>query len=128
LPDLLSCLTWVPSYRLQPLGEQDCEDLLRVAATRRGLPLGENLVDYLMRRLAPDAGSLLAFQEALDRKSLIDRRAPSIPLARRGWNVTWIRRLWEVSPRPSAPQEAEHPPLGRGLPWLGLGFGCVLGL
>ncbi len=83
LPDLRSRLGWGPCYRLQPLGEQDCEDLLRAAAARRGLPLGPDLVDYLMRRLARDPGTLLAFLEALDRESLAARRAPSIPLARR---------------------------------------------
>jgi len=83
LPDLRSRLGWGPCYRLQPLGEEDCEALLRRAAARRGLRLGPELVDYLMRRLARDPGSLLAFLEALDRESLAARRAPSIPLARR---------------------------------------------
>jgi DnaA family protein len=83
LPDLRSRLSWGPCYRLQPLGEQDCEDLLCAAAARRGLRLGTDLVDYVMRRLHRDPGSLLAFIEDLDRESLVARRAPSIPLARR---------------------------------------------
>jgi DnaA family protein len=83
LPDLRSRLGWGPCYRLQPLDEEDCKALLQSAAARRGLRLGPDLVDYLMRRLARDPGSLLAFLEALDRESLAARRAPSIPLARR---------------------------------------------
>jgi DnaA-homolog protein len=83
LPDLRSRLGWGPCYRLQPLREQDCEDLLRATAARRGLRLGPGLVDYLMRRLDRDPGSLMAFVEDLDRESLAARRAPSIPLARR---------------------------------------------
>jgi DnaA family protein len=83
LPDLRSRLGWGPGYRLQPLAERDCEDLLRATAARRGLRLGPDLVVYLMRRLARDPGNLLAFLEALDRESLAAQRAPSIPLARR---------------------------------------------
>jgi DnaA family protein len=83
LPDLRSRLGWGPCYRLQPLGEQDCEDLLCTTAARRGLRLGPDLVEYLMRRLDRDPVSLLAFLDDLDRESLAARRAPSIPLARR---------------------------------------------
>jgi DnaA-homolog protein len=82
LPDLRSRLGWGPCYRLQPLGEADCERLLCSAAGRRGLRLGPDLVDYLMRRLSRDPGSLLAFLAALDQASLAACRAPSIPLAR----------------------------------------------
>lgn len=82
LPDLRSRLGWGPCYRLQPLGEADCEHLLYNAATRLGLRLGPDLVAYLMHRLPRDPGSLLAFLAALDRASLAARRAPSIPLAR----------------------------------------------
>ena len=83
LPDLRSRLGWGPCYRLQPLGEHDCEALLHAAAARRGLRLGRDLVDYLMRRLDRDPPSLLAFLEDLDHESLAARRTPSIPLARR---------------------------------------------
>jgi len=82
LPDLRSRLGWGPCYRLQPLGEADCERLLCSAAEHRGLRLEPDLVDYLMRRLSRDPGSLLAFLTALDRASLAAHRAPSIPLAR----------------------------------------------
>jgi DnaA-homolog protein len=83
LPDLRSRLGWGPCYRLQPLRERDCADLLRATAAHRGLRLGPDLVDYLMRRLDRDPGSLIAFLDDLDRESLAARRAPSIPLARR---------------------------------------------
>jgi DnaA family protein len=83
LPDLRSRLGWGPCYRLQPLGEQDCAELLRGSAARRGLRLDADLVAYLMRRLTRDPASLLAFLEDLDRACLIARKAPSIPLSRR---------------------------------------------
>lgn len=88
LPDLRSRLGWGPCYRLQPLGEQDCAELLRSTASRLGLRLKPDLVDYLMRRLTRDPGSLLAFLEDLDRESLAARKAPSIPLARRVLEAT----------------------------------------
>jgi DnaA family protein len=83
LPDLRSRLAWGPGYRLKPLEEPDCEDLLRAAASQRGLRLGPGLLGYLMRHLAREPGTLLAFLEDLDRESLAARQAPSISLARR---------------------------------------------
>jgi DnaA family protein len=83
LPDLRSRLAWGPGYRLKPLEEPDCEDLLRAAASQRGLRLGPDLLGYLMRRLAREPETLLAFLDDLDRESLAARQSPSIRLARR---------------------------------------------
>lgn len=83
LPDLRSRLQWGPRYRLLPLGDDDCEQLLAESARRRGLTLGEDLVRYIMRLHARDPGSLLALIERIDALSLREQRQPTIPMVRR---------------------------------------------
>lgn len=83
LPDLRSRLGWGPGYRLRPLGDADCARLLRDAAARRGLTLGEDAVAYLMRRCPREPAPLLGVLDALDRLSLTEKRRPTVPLLRR---------------------------------------------
>jgi len=82
LADLRSRLGWGPAFRLQPLGDADCECLLRHAARRRGLELEDPAIGYLMRRVPRDARVLLAVLDSLDQASLREKRRPTIPLIR----------------------------------------------
>lgn len=83
LPDLESRLHWGPRYRLHPLGEADCEQLLAEAARRCGLHLGPELVRFVMYHHARDPGSLVGLVARLDRISLQEQRQPTIPMVRR---------------------------------------------
>jgi DnaA family protein len=82
LADLRSRLGWGPGYRLRPLGETECEQLLREAAHRRGLKIGPDLSSYIMRRCRRDASALLDLLNRLDEKSLREKRRPSLRLVR----------------------------------------------
>jgi len=82
LADLRSRLAWGPGYRLHPLGEEECEQLLREAAHRRGLQIGPDLSRYIMRRYRRDAGALLDLLNRLDEKSLREKRRPTVRLVR----------------------------------------------
>jgi DnaA family protein len=82
LADLRSRLGWGPGYRLRPLGEDACAELLLKSAQRRGLDLGPELVDYIMRRCPRDAGTLVELVHRLDEKSLSEKRRPSMRLVR----------------------------------------------
>jgi DnaA family protein len=82
LADLRSRLGWGPGYRLRPLGEAECEQLLREAAHRRGLQIGPELSGYIMRRCPRDAGALVDLLDRLDEKSLREKRRPTIHLVR----------------------------------------------
>jgi len=82
LPDLASRLTWGPTYGLRPLDEMGCADLLRQGARRRGLPLGEEAIAYLLKRCPREPGFLLALLKDLDQASLSHRRRPTLPLIR----------------------------------------------
>lgn len=82
LPDLVSRLAWGPAYQLKPLDEADCAALLRQGAQRRGLPLSEEAIAYLLRRCPREPGYLLALLGELDQASLAHKRRPTLPLIR----------------------------------------------
>jgi DnaA-homolog protein len=83
LPDLASRLLWGPRYRLLPLSDLDCEQLLIESAHGRGMRLTPELVRFIMSHHARDPASLLALLARLDSLSLREQRQPSIPLVRR---------------------------------------------
>ncbi len=82
LPDLRSRLGWGPGYRLLPLPEDDCGRLLRETAKHRGLELGADAVDYIMRRCPREPGYLLGLLEEIDQESLRRKCRPTLWLVR----------------------------------------------
>jgi len=82
LPDLRSRLGWGPSYRLRPLSEPDCAQLLRESAKQRGLALGTDTIDYIMHQCPREPGYLLGLLEEIDRESLGRKRRPTQWLVR----------------------------------------------
>jgi len=77
LPDLRSRLGWGPGYRLLPLPEGDCGHLLKESAKRRGLELGTDTVDYIMRRCPREPGYLMGLLEEIDQESLRRKCRPT---------------------------------------------------
>jgi len=82
LPDLRSRLGWGPGYRLRPLDEAQCADLLRHAAARRGLALSGDAIDYILRRCPREPRHLLSLLADVDRASLKRKRRPTLALVR----------------------------------------------
>jgi DnaA-homolog protein len=80
--DLRTRLAWGPGFALQPLSEADLRQVLQMEAKRRGLHLGEDLLDYLLLRFARDATHLLPLLQRLDDYALRTQRAPTVPLLR----------------------------------------------
>jgi DnaA family protein len=98
LPDLRSRIGWGPGYRLQALRERDCEQLLRQAAERRGLRLGEDATHYIMRRCRREPRQLMMLLERLDQASLSRKRRPTLALIRellKAPATSSLRRLGE---------------------------------
>jgi len=83
LPDLRSRLAWGQVLRLRPLRDGDLERLLREAARRRGLHLGEEAARFLLRRCPREPGRLLALLERLDRVALAEGRRLTVPFLSR---------------------------------------------
>jgi DnaA family protein len=68
--------------QVQPLSDAEKRAALTAHALRRGLPLAEDIVDYLLTRYPRDMGTQVAVIDALDRYSLQKKRAVSLPLLR----------------------------------------------
>lgn len=69
-------------YEVQPLDDASRAAILNAQAAQRGLRLGEDVVDYLLRHGRRDLPSLLATLDALDHASLERKRAVTLPLLR----------------------------------------------
>lgn len=69
-------------YRLQPLSDAEKAAALAAQARERALKLPPEAIDYLMRHAPRDMRTLSAFIVALDRYTLENKRAVTLPLLR----------------------------------------------
>ncbi len=82
LPDLATRLGQCTRLTLRTLDEDGRREVLRQRAARRGLELDEAVLDYLLRRVDRDLGSLTTLLDRLDRASLAAQRRITIPFLR----------------------------------------------
>jgi DnaA family protein len=80
--DLRTRLGWGHVFALQPPTEAEARAALRREADRRGIFLGDEVLDYLMRRLRRDMGSLMAVLDRLDEFALARQRTVTLALLR----------------------------------------------
>lgn len=80
--DLRTRLGWGPTFALQPLSEAETRAALRREADRRGILLGEEVIDYLLNRFARDLKNLMRLLDQLDQFALAAKRAVTVPLLR----------------------------------------------
>jgi DnaA family protein len=78
--DLRTRLGWGHVFALQPLAEPEVRAALRREADRRGVFLSDEVMDYLLTRFARDLKHLMAQLDRLDRFSLSNKRAITVPL------------------------------------------------
>lgn len=83
LPDVRSRLSQCARLALEPLDDAGRADVLRLRAQRRGLQLEDAAIDWLLRRVDRDLGSLTALLDRLDRESLAAQRRLTVPFLRR---------------------------------------------
>jgi DnaA family protein len=69
-------------YQVHGLNDAEKAAALRGHAGARGFRLSQEVADYLLRHAERDMPSLLALLDALDRYSLANRRAITVPLLR----------------------------------------------
>jgi DnaA family protein len=81
--DLRSRLGSGPVFALQPLADADARAALRSEARRRGIVLGDEVVDYLLTRFARDLKHLMTLLDRLDGYALEQQRGITVPLLRR---------------------------------------------
>ena len=82
LPDLRSRLAQCVRIRLQVLDDDGRREVLRLRAQRRGLQIDAAAIDWLLRRVERDLGSLAGLLDRLDRESLAAQRRITVPFLR----------------------------------------------
>lgn len=80
--DLRTRLGWGLVYQIDPPTEAQVRALLRREGDRRGVLLGDEVLDYLLRRSARDMGHLMRLLDRLDHQALVAQRAITLPLVR----------------------------------------------
>lgn len=81
-PDLLTRLAWGLVYEVHVLSEDDRRAAVLEYAAARGFALPVEVTEYLLARVPRDLSSLRALVDTLDRASLEQKRAVTVPLAR----------------------------------------------
>lgn len=82
LPDLRSRLSWGPVFRVSELSDQQRVAALRLRARQRGLELGDEVAEWLLKRTPRDMPSLYRLLDTLDVASLAAKRRLTIPFVR----------------------------------------------
>jgi DnaA-homolog protein len=80
--DLATRLAWGLVYEVHALSDEEKVAAMRAHALARGFELPVEVQDYVLRHSRRDLPSLLALVDRLDRYSLEQRRAITLPLAR----------------------------------------------
>lgn len=78
--DLRTRLGWGHVFQLQLLDEAERRSVLRQQADARGIFLGDEVLDFMLRRFSRDLGSLMQLLERLDHHALRMQRAITVPL------------------------------------------------
>jgi DnaA family protein len=84
--DLRTRLGWGPVHAVQPLAESGTRHALHQEARRRGIVLGDEVLDYILARFARDLKSLMHLLHRLDGFALAEKRAVTVPLLKRMLN------------------------------------------
>ena len=71
---------------IHPLAEAGTRDALHQEARRRGLVLGDEVLDYILARFSRDLKSLMQLLHRLDGFALAEKRAVTVPLLKRMLN------------------------------------------
>jgi len=87
LADLRSRLSWGIVYQLAQADDEEKANILRYRASRRGLLLPVEVARYIVNRAPRAMQSLLDLLDVLDKTSLAQQRALSIPFVKQvlGW-------------------------------------------
>ncbi|CAG4886512.1 DnaA regulatory inactivator Hda [Paraburkholderia saeva] len=80
--DLRTRLGWGLVFHLAPLPDEGKAAVLKYAARERGIALADDVPAYLLTHFRRDMPSLMALLDALDRFSLEQKRAVTLPLLR----------------------------------------------
>lgn len=100
--DLRTRLGWGLVFHLAPLPDERKSAVLKHAAKERGIALADDVPAYLLTHFRRDMPSLMALLDALDRFSLEQKRAVTLPLLRTMLALPGADAAPEGSPAPSS--------------------------
>jgi len=80
LPDLRSRLSSLPVFQMPRFDDEELAALLRLRSARRGMQLAEEVVTFVVSRSPRDPNALMLLLDDLDKASLAQGRAVTIPL------------------------------------------------
>lgn len=83
LPDLITRLSWGPVFHLQVLDDDELSAAFALMLKLRGLEVGEDVIEYVLRRYPREIIALKQLVERLDEASLTQKRRITIPLIKR---------------------------------------------
>jgi DnaA family protein len=111
--DLRTRLGWGLVFHLAPLPDEGKAAVLKHAARERGIMLADDVPAYLLTHFRRDMPSLMGLLDALDRFSLEQKRAVTLPLLRIMLNSPDAeeRRTAPTSSTSPAASSASPPPL-----------------
>ena len=87
MPDLHSRLSWGASYRLLALDDDGRRKLLLQLSQERGMEMGSDAADYLLRRYSRDIKELVSLMDELDRRSLSAKQKLTVPFLRQSLSL-----------------------------------------
>lgn len=93
--DLRTRLGWGLVFQLTPLSDESKASALKHAARERGIALADDVPAYLLTHFRRDMPSLMTLLDELDRFSLEQKRAVTLPLLR-----TMLAAKEDDAPRP----------------------------
>jgi DnaA family protein len=82
LADLASRLRAAAVYAIRPLDDVDRARAIERLAEQRGIELGDEVVNFILRRAPRRMNELIATFDRLDRSALAQQRPLTIPLAK----------------------------------------------
>jgi DnaA family protein len=82
LADLASRLSQLPTFQLQPLGDDETRQALQLRAAQRGLDLPDETANFLLNRSRRDMASLYSVLDRLDDEALRAQRKLTVPFVR----------------------------------------------
>ena len=80
--DLRTRLGWDLVFRLEPLSDADKYAALKAHAHQLGLPLSDDVLNWMLTHYSRDIRQLFALVDAIDRYSLSKHRVVTVPLVR----------------------------------------------
>ena len=87
LADLKSRLAWGVTYKVQALSDEDKPHALQLHAKARGLNMGQDVAEFVIKRWPRDMSALFQALEQLDEASLMANRKITIPFVKQTFRL-----------------------------------------